>query len=97
MVEVEDRQAWRAWLEQHHARAAGVWLVLYKAASGRRGVTYDEAVEEALCFGWIDSKGNRLDDERSLLWFCPRRSKSPWSRPRTSGLITPAPRNGPGR
>lgn len=92
------RAEWRAWLEQHHGRAEGVWLVSYKQATGKPRVTYDEAVEEALCFGWVDSKGNKLDEERSMLWFAPRKLGSGWSRPNkerverliAAGLMTPA-------
>jgi uncharacterized protein YdeI (YjbR/CyaY-like superfamily) len=92
------RAEWRAWLEQHHGRAQGVWLVSYKQATGKPRVAYDEAVEEALCFGWVDSKGNRLDEERSLLWFAPRKRGSGWSRPNkervarliAAGLMAPA-------
>jgi uncharacterized protein YdeI (YjbR/CyaY-like superfamily) len=92
------RAEWRAWLEQNHTRKEGVWLVTYKKASGKPRVEYDESVEEALCFGWIDSKGNKLDQERSLLWFAPRKSSSNWSasnkerveRLTAAGLMTPA-------
>jgi len=59
--------AWRIWLEEHHARTQGIWLVSYKQASGKPRVGYDEAVEVALCCGWIDSKPRRLDAERSML------------------------------
>jgi uncharacterized protein YdeI (YjbR/CyaY-like superfamily) len=76
-----NREEWREWLERNHARAAGVWLVSYKRGSGRQRLSYDEAVEEALCFGWIDSKAKGLDEERSMLLFTPRKPKSPWSRP----------------
>lgn len=80
-VHPHTRADWRAWLEQHHARTDGVWLISYKKATGKPRVEYDEAVEEAICFGWIDSKGNKLDDERSMLWFAPRKPGSGWSRP----------------
>lgn len=73
------RAEWRQWLEQNHKRKAGVWLVRYKKATGKPLVTYDEAVEEALCFGWIDSKPNKLDAERTMLWFAPRQPGSRWS------------------
>ena len=63
------RAEWRAWLEENHSRGEGVWLITYKKATGMPRMEYDEAVEEALCFGWVDSKPNKLDDERSLLWF----------------------------
>jgi uncharacterized protein YdeI (YjbR/CyaY-like superfamily) len=75
-----DRGAWRAWLAEHHASAPGVWLVYYRKATGRTGVSYDEAVEEALAFGWIDSKTNPRDEEGWLQMFTPRRPGSPWSR-----------------
>jgi uncharacterized protein YdeI (YjbR/CyaY-like superfamily) len=76
-----SREEWRAWLEQHHARPEGVWLISYKRATGKARVEYDAAVEEALCFGWIDGQAKTLDDERSMQWFAPRRSRSGWSRP----------------
>lgn len=76
-----SRAEWRAWLAQHHTRIQGVWLISYKKATGKPRVEYDEAVEEALCFGWIDSKANRLDEERSMLWFAPRKPGTGWSKP----------------
>lgn len=75
-----DRSAWRAWLEERHATARGVWLVYYKKGSGRPRVAYADAVEEALCVGWIDSRPNALDAERSTQLFSPRKPGSPWSR-----------------
>jgi len=75
-----DRREWRAWLQAHHTTATGVWLIYYKKASGQPSVPYAEAVEEALCFGWIDSRANALDDQRHLQMFTPRKPKSPWSR-----------------
>jgi uncharacterized protein YdeI (YjbR/CyaY-like superfamily) len=75
------RDEWRAWLEQNHTRTEGIWLVSYKKATGKPAVDYEAAVEEALCFGWIDSKGGRVDDERTMLWMAPRKSGSGWSRP----------------
>jgi uncharacterized protein YdeI (YjbR/CyaY-like superfamily) len=74
-------QAWRTWLQAHHTRAEGVWLVSNKKGSGLPRFDYDDAVAQALCFGWIDSKPNKLDDTRSLLWFAPRKAKSAWSLP----------------
>ncbi len=71
---------WRGWLEQHHTQTEGIWLITYKKASGKPSVGYDVSVEEALCFGWIDSKGRKLDDERTMLWFAPRKPRSGWSR-----------------
>jgi uncharacterized protein YdeI (YjbR/CyaY-like superfamily) len=58
-----------------------VWLVSYKKASGKPSLGYDVVVEEALCFGWVDSKPNKLDEHRTMLWFSPRKPKSAWSRP----------------
>jgi uncharacterized protein YdeI (YjbR/CyaY-like superfamily) len=92
------RAEWRAWLEKNNGREEGVWLVSYKKATGKPRVEYDEAVEEALCFGWIDSKGAKLDAERSLLWFSPRKARTGWSRSNkerverliAAGLMTPA-------
>ncbi len=75
------RAEWRAWLEQNHTRPNGVWMISYKKSAGKPIVTYEESVEEALCFGWIDSKGNKLDDERTMLWFAPRKPRTGWSRP----------------
>lgn len=76
-----SRAEWRQWLVANHAQPTGVWLVSYKKATAKPRVTYDEAVEEALCFGWVDSKPNKLDEERTLLWFAPRKSGTGWSRP----------------
>ncbi len=93
-----SRAEWRSWLAQHYTRKEGVWLITYKKATGKPRIEYDEAVEEALCFGWIDSKPGKLDDERSLLWFAPRKPRTGWSRPNkerverliAAGLMTDA-------
>ena len=79
-VQVESRAAWRAWLEQNHARDQGIWLVRFKKHCAARYVSYDEAVEEALCFGWIDSLPRRLDADRTMLWLSPRKAGSGWSK-----------------
>jgi uncharacterized protein YdeI (YjbR/CyaY-like superfamily) len=71
----------RAWLHEHHATAREQWVGFYKVGSGRPSITWPESVDEALCFGWIDSKPNKLDDERTMLWFAPRKPKTGWSRP----------------
>lgn len=97
-VSVTDRAAWRAWLEENHASSPGIWLVLYKKSSGKPRLSYDDAVEEALCFGWIDSIVNKLDDERRVQLFTPRKRKSVWSKSNkvrverllAAGLMTPA-------
>ncbi len=79
LVEAEDRETWRAWLEANHAIATGVWLVGFRAASGRPVLDYGASVEEALCFGWVDSRGEKVDEWRSRLYFAPRRPQSGWS------------------
>lgn len=79
-VYAPDREGWRAWLATNHAMSPGVWLIYYKKESGKPSVSYDEAVEEALCFGWIDSLVNKLDAERYIQLFTPRKPKSTWSK-----------------
>jgi uncharacterized protein YdeI (YjbR/CyaY-like superfamily) len=78
-VGLTDRASWRAWLEEHHLRDTGVWLVSFKKTTGKPRVEYDDSVEEALCFGWIDSVVHTLDAERAMQLFTPRRPRSPWS------------------
>lgn len=73
---VKERARWRAWLAKHHASAPEIWLITYKKHTGKPSLAYDDAVEEALCFGWIDSIVKRLDDERTVQRFSPRRPKS---------------------
>ena len=97
-IHPKTRAEWRNWLEQHHTRENGVWLISYKKSTGKPRFDYEEAVEEALCFGWIDSKGNKLDDERSMVWFVPRKARTGWSKLNKSrierlmadGLMMPA-------
>jgi uncharacterized protein YdeI (YjbR/CyaY-like superfamily) len=79
IVQLEHRAEWRTWLEQNHETARAVWLVTWKKPAGRPRVDYDAAVEEALCFGWVDSKSRSVDDERTSIYFAPRRPKSSWS------------------
>jgi len=76
----KTRAAWRRWLEKHHTRDTGVWLVSFRNKTGKPRVEYGAAVEEALCFGWIDSKAVLLDDERGMQWFSPRRPRTGWSK-----------------
>jgi uncharacterized protein YdeI (YjbR/CyaY-like superfamily) len=98
MVGPFDRAGWRAWLIASHASSNGVHLVSWRRGSGRTSVSYEEAVEEALCVGWIDSTGRTLDAERSLQWYAPRRSRSGWARSNkerierlsAAGLMLPA-------
>ena len=79
-VHAETREAWREWLAEHHDRESGAWLVSWRPATGRPAGGYEEAVGEALCFGWVDSTARRLDDERTALYFAPRKPRSGWSR-----------------
>lgn len=76
----ESRAQWRAWLAANHESAPGVWLCSWKAASGKPACPYPEVVEEAICFGWIDSTVNPLDDDRRLQLLTPRKAKSTWTR-----------------
>ncbi|MBW4689038.1 MAG: YdeI/OmpD-associated family protein [Komarekiella atlantica HA4396-MV6] len=75
-----NRQEWREWLEKNHQTSIGIWLIYYKVKSGQSSVQYSEAVKEALCFGWIDSKVKSLDEERYMQIFTPRKPKSVWSK-----------------
>ena len=98
MVEPADRASWRAWLEANHATATGAWLVMRRSAFGPMAVDYEGAVEEALCFGWIDGVTGRVDDERSKQYFAPRNPRGTWAatnkarveRLLAAGLIAPA-------
>lgn len=76
----ESRAQWRAWLAANHAIERGVWLCSWRAATGKPTCPYPEVVEEAICFGWIDSTVNVLDDDRALQLLTPRKPKSTWTR-----------------
>jgi uncharacterized protein YdeI (YjbR/CyaY-like superfamily) len=76
----QNRQQWREWLHAHHAQYQSVWLVYYKKASATPTLTWSEAVDEALCFGWIDSQAKPLDADRYQQFFSRRKPKSGWSR-----------------
>lgn len=97
-VTVRSREEWRAWLGEHHADSPGIWLVTFKKTSGGPYLPYDDVVEEALCFGWVDSLPRKLDDERSQLLVTPRKPGSNWSRVNkervqrleAAGLMAPA-------
>jgi uncharacterized protein YdeI (YjbR/CyaY-like superfamily) len=73
------QRSFETWLSRNHGKAEGIWLVIAKKGSGIRSVTYAEAVEVALCYGWIDGQGKKLDEERYVQRFTPRRVRSPWS------------------
>jgi uncharacterized protein YdeI (YjbR/CyaY-like superfamily) len=97
-VHLETRADWRRWLAANHASSPGVWLISWKKPTGKPAVGYDAAVEEALCFGWIDSTVHSLDDERGEQLYTPRRPTSGWSasnkerveRLAAAGLLEPA-------
>jgi uncharacterized protein YdeI (YjbR/CyaY-like superfamily) len=97
-LEFQNRDQWRRWLEENHARAAEAWLILVKKPFADQGLTLDGATEEAMCFGWVDSQGRRLDERRFTLRFTPRQANSVWAvsnirrveRLLTQGKMTPA-------
>ena len=76
---VTDPQEWRAWLKAHYKTESEIWLVYYKKHTGKPRIAYNDAVEQALCFGWIDSIIKKLDEERSAQRFSPRKPKSGYS------------------
>jgi uncharacterized protein YdeI (YjbR/CyaY-like superfamily) len=78
-VHADDRETWRGWLEANHATCRGAWLVTWKPRTGRTTLDYEAAVEEALCFGWVDSTGGSLDENRGRLYFAPRKPRSVWA------------------
>ena len=80
-VEVTTAAELRRWLKANHAKSPGIWLVSYKKAAGEKYLAYEDIVCEALCWGWIDSKGRSLDELRSQLLLTPRKPASKWSRP----------------
>lgn len=71
---------WRSWLKKNHAKADAVWVIFYKKSSGKPTLSWSEAVDEALCFGWIDSTKKTLDEERSIQFFTRRKAQSTWSK-----------------
>lgn len=83
---VATREAWRDWLAAHHEEAREIWLVSYRKHTGRPSVLYNDAVEEALCFGWIDSTRKGIDEERYAQRYTPRRPKSAYSQPNKERL-----------
>jgi uncharacterized protein YdeI (YjbR/CyaY-like superfamily) len=95
---VTNRDEWRAWLEENHATEPEIWLVYYKKHTSQPTIPYEDAVEEALCFGWIDSTAKRIDDEKYAQRFTPRKDHKNWSEPNKqrvrkliqAGRMTPA-------
>ncbi|MBL7944454.1 MAG: hypothetical protein JNN32_00210, partial [Flavobacteriales bacterium] len=78
-VEVTSRAQWRAWLKKHHTRTTGIWLVTYKKHVTGKYLSFPDLVQEALCFGWIDSLPRKLDADRTMHYLSPRKPKSMWS------------------
>ncbi len=78
-LQVADREEWRAWLQKHHATKKEIWLITQRSATGKPSLSYLHAVEEALCFGWIDGIAKKMDAERTAQRFTPRRPKSNWT------------------
>jgi uncharacterized protein YdeI (YjbR/CyaY-like superfamily) len=79
-VFAKDRAEWRRWLAKNASRCEEIWLGFYKKASGKQTISYDHAVEEALCFGWVDGMKKKLDEECYAFRFTPRKAKSQWSK-----------------
>jgi uncharacterized protein YdeI (YjbR/CyaY-like superfamily) len=94
----KSQKEWRKWLEENHQSEKSIWLIIYKKESGTPSVYYTDAVDEAICFGWIDSKPNKRDDESYYQFFAKRNPKSNWSKVNkgkverllVEGLIAPA-------
>lgn len=78
-LDIRTRRQWRAWLAKHHTSSPGIWLAFYKRHTGVKSIPYEDAVREALCFGWIDSLIKRLDDDRYAIKVTPRQPTSKWS------------------
>lgn len=86
-IEAQDAATWRAWLEENHATSKGAWLVRPRAGSGLELVTYEDAIRQALCFGWIDGPVRSFDEQRGGLWFAPRRPASGWAATNKARLV----------
>lgn len=79
-IHPKTRAGWRSWLNKNHAKRDGVWLIYYRTSTGKRQLSWEDAVREALCFGWIDSKVKPIDDARYKQIFTPRKPRSVWSK-----------------
>jgi uncharacterized protein YdeI (YjbR/CyaY-like superfamily) len=86
---VSNRKAWRAWLRRNHAREKEIWLIYDKKHSSKPRIPYNDAVEEALCYGWIDSTIKRIDHNRMAQRFSPRRAKSVLSETNKERVLSP--------
>lgn len=80
VLEFKTPAAWEKWLAKNHAKSPGIWLRMYKKATGIKSINYAEALDEALCYGWIDGQKNKYDEESFVQRFTPRRAKSIWSK-----------------
>jgi uncharacterized protein YdeI (YjbR/CyaY-like superfamily) len=78
---IKNRNEWRKWLQKYHGKVNELWLIFYKKKTGKPTIDYESAVEEALCFGWIDSIVKKIDEEKYLRKFTPRKNNSVWSGP----------------
>ncbi|MEO8107337.1 MAG: YdeI/OmpD-associated family protein [Actinomycetes bacterium] len=83
----QSRSEWRTWLSTQHARVNGLWVVIWRKGSGHEPLSYEDIVEEAVCFGWIDSKVRGLDETRTMRWVAPRKPGSGWSRSNKERII----------
>jgi uncharacterized protein YdeI (YjbR/CyaY-like superfamily) len=79
-IHPKTRKAWRTWLAKNHTKSPGVWLIFHKKSANKNRLPYACAVEEALCFGWIDATLRPIDDHTYMQWYCPRKPKSVWSK-----------------
>lgn len=78
-VHADDRATWHDWLAANHAAAHGAWLVTWRPRTGHASLDYEAAIEEALCYGWVDGTGGSVDDDRGKLYFAPRKARSVWA------------------
>ena len=78
-IHIKTRAAWRKWLKDNHASCPGIWFVFYKQQTGKKTISYNDSVEEALCYGWIDSVIRKIDEEKYMQKFTPRTNNCKWS------------------
>ena len=83
---ISTQEKWRAWLDKNHSSSTGVWLTFFKKASGVISLNYDQALDEALCYGWIDGQTKSLNEKAYLQRFTPRRKQSMWSKRNTEHI-----------
>ncbi len=79
-IQPKHQQEWKDWLDTNHESSSGVWLIVYKKSTGKQVFSFEESIEDALCYGWIDSKPGKVDEQRTKLWFTPRKPKTGWSK-----------------